>query len=72
MTARTQLLVRVYPDELHLDGHEPALTAAEVEWGRRYWELIWPAARDTAALRRAWDALAERFGSRARRGSRGG
>ena len=30
---RAQLLVRVYPDELHLDGHEPALTAAEVGVG---------------------------------------
>ncbi len=40
-----QLLVRVYPDELHLDGHEPTLTAAEVEWGRRAWRLAWPKKR---------------------------
>ncbi|HEV7808677.1 MAG TPA: hypothetical protein VGO80_22930 [Solirubrobacteraceae bacterium] len=59
-----QLLVRVYPDEVHLDGHEQALTADEMQWGRRYWELIWPAARDTAALTRAWDALVDRFEGR--------
>ena len=29
-----QLLVRVYPDELHLDGHQPNLTAAEVGVGQ--------------------------------------
>ena len=59
-----QLLVRVYPDEIHLDSHQPGLTAAEVEWGRRYWELIWPAAASVPTQTRAWDALAERFGAR--------
>lgn len=59
-----QLLVRVYPDEIHLDSHVPGLTAAEIEWGRRYWELIWPAGKDVPAQTRAWNALAERFGAR--------
>src|SRR6185503_904977 len=40
-----QLLVRVYPDELHLDAHEPRLTAAEVAWGKKAWQLAWPANR---------------------------
>ena len=61
---RRKLLIRVYPDEIHLDSHQEGLTAAEGEWGRRYWELIWPAAGDVPAQRRAWDALAERFGAR--------
>ncbi len=60
----TQLLIRVYPDEIHVDSHQEGLTAAEGEWGRRYWELIWPAAGDVPAQRRAWDALVERFGAR--------
>ena len=59
-----QLLVRVYPDDVHIDGHEEQLTAAEVEWGKRYWELIWPAAGDETAQRQAWEQLAGRFGSR--------
>src|SRR5262245_65778152 len=59
-----QLLIRIYPDEIHLDSHQGGLTAAEIEWGRRYWELIWPAASDVPARTRAWEALAERFGAR--------
>ena len=61
---KPQLLVRVYPDELHLDGHEPALTAAEVAWGRRAWRLAWPKNKDKEAERLAWSQLAERFGRR--------
>jgi hypothetical protein len=59
---KTELLVRVYPDEVHLDSHQEELTPAEARWGRRYWELIWPIPNDTAAQQRAWEALAERFG----------
>jgi hypothetical protein len=61
---KPQLLVRVYPDELHVDQHEPRLTAAEVEWGKKAWRLAWPASRDRERERLAWTQLAERFGAR--------
>ena len=61
---KPQLLVRVYPDELHLDAHEPRLSAAEVAWGKKAWQLAWPATRDKEAERLAWTQLAERFGAR--------
>ena len=61
---QAKLLVRVYPDDIHIDSHEPLLTAAEKEWGQRYWELIWPAAGDEEILRRAWEQLDQRFGAR--------
>ena len=60
----TELLVRVYPDEVHVDSHQEELTATEALWGRRYWELIWPIPNDAGGQQRAWDALAERFGVR--------
>lgn len=38
---RHELMVRVYPDDLHVDTHERALTEAEVEAGARFWEQVW-------------------------------
>ncbi len=57
-----QLRVRVYPDKVHLDSHDPALTANEQLWGRRYWELEWQAGPDETKLREAWRMLAGRLG----------
>jgi len=56
----SELRVRVYPDKVHLDSHDPALDADEVLWGRRFWELQWD---DAARAREAWRMLAGRFGA---------
>lgn len=32
-----ELRVRIFPDQLHLDGHEPELTTAERDAGTAYW-----------------------------------
>lgn len=58
----SQLLVRIYPDELHIDSHEPPLTADEDLWGRHYWTSVWAARGDEPDEHAAWDALAERYG----------
>jgi hypothetical protein len=41
-----QLQIRIYPDDAHVDTHEPELTEDEVAAGRRFWERLWWAAHD--------------------------
>lgn len=59
----SELRVRVYPDRIHHDSHEPELLAAELEWGTHYWEQDWRAGSDTSARAAAWRQLADRFGA---------
>jgi len=59
----TELRVRIYPDKIHLDSHEPGLTTDERTWGRQYVEADWAAGNDTAARSDAWRTLAGRFGA---------
>lgn len=56
-----ELRVRVYPDQIHLDSHEPELTDEERLWGKHYWEQQWRAGSNEQALQRAWAQLADRF-----------
>jgi hypothetical protein len=56
-----ELRVRVYPDKVHIDSHEPELTADELTWGRHFWEQTWRAADDEDRARVAWQQLADRF-----------
>jgi len=63
----TELRVRVFPDKIHLDSHEPDLTADEQRWGQHYWEQNWRAGDvrtdGQAAAADAWRQLADRFGA---------
>jgi hypothetical protein len=59
----TQLLVRIYPDTIHLDTHEPALTDAEVAAARRYWTARWRAAGDADRVTDAVQRLAAAVGA---------
>lgn len=56
-----ELRVRVYPDQIHVDSHEPELTADELLWGQHFWVETWRAATDQARARSAWQQLADRF-----------
>ena len=57
----TELRIRVYPDQIHCDSHEPDLTADEQTWGQHYWQQDWLAGNDTTARMAAWQQLADRF-----------
>src|SRR5262245_12920561 len=58
-----ELRVRIFPDKIHLDSHEPDLTADEQTWGQHYWTQNWLAASDATATADAWRQLADRFGA---------
>jgi hypothetical protein len=55
-----ELLIRIYPDDLHIDTHEPALTNPEIESGRFFWQQSWGADGNESA---AWNQLASRVGA---------
>ena len=54
--------MRVYPDQVHVDAHDPRLSAAEHEAGREFWRAQWRTGTNREREQRAWTALAERFG----------
>lgn len=61
-----QLLVRVFPDTVHVDDHEPELTTSEVAAGRAFWEATWRGGTSGTgagdAERTAWQVLAGSLG----------
>lgn len=57
----TELRLRVYPDKVHIDTHEPDLTADEITWGQHFWEETWRAGNDAERRKAAWRQLADRF-----------
>jgi len=47
-----ELRIRVYPDEIAADLHDPTLSADEIEAGQAYWQEGWDAANEPDAWRR--------------------
>jgi hypothetical protein len=55
------LLIRIYPDDVHVDSHEPGLIPAEVTAGQAFWEATW-AASSAPERDAAWSRLVSRVG----------
>jgi len=53
-----ELKIRVYPDDVHVDRHEHALTDGEQLAGTTYWREIFAAGADARRHEAAWLALA--------------
>jgi|CXWL01.1.fsa_nt_gi hypothetical protein len=56
------LLIRIYPDTVHVDSFEPKLTDIEITWGKNFWVQTWLAGKNEARECSAWAQLAEKFG----------
>jgi hypothetical protein len=56
------LKIRIYPDRLHVDAHEPGLSATEADNGLRYWASVAQAGKDATALAGAWAGLVAQYG----------
>lgn len=57
----TELAIRVIPDTIHADSHEPELTSAELAAGQSYWSQT--SVADAGTVAAAWSALASQFGT---------
>jgi hypothetical protein len=53
--------LRVYPDDAHVETHEPELLEGEMRYGHHFWEQLWRAGGDEARRKAAWAQLAQRF-----------
>lgn len=60
-TGGRELLVRIWPDQVHIDAHDPRLTASEAEAGRQAWQADWRCGEDQERRQRVWQPLGERF-----------
>src|SRR5690606_29638878 len=58
---RKSLQIRIFPDQIHLDAHEPELTDDERTAGEWYWQQRWPDLESAEAAQVAWQKLTERF-----------
>jgi hypothetical protein len=62
--AGPELLVRIYPDDIHADRHEPELTDLENAAGRAYWTETAGVSAGSQAAIDAWRALSQQYGPR--------
>jgi hypothetical protein len=59
-----ELWVRIFPDQIHVDSHEPPLTAQEVTDGETYWTAVWQAGNPAPtqdAAEAPWRVLASTY-----------
>ena len=59
----TELVVRIFCDELHVDTHDATLTSSEVALAQVYWTTVWTAAGDEAGVAQAQTWLTDQLGA---------
>jgi hypothetical protein len=59
----TELRVRIFPDQIHVDSHEPELTAGERDAGMAYWRARFAAPDPGTRASSPWAALVASVGA---------
>jgi hypothetical protein len=57
----TEVHIRIFVDQAHVDGHEPELTDSEIRAGQWYWKERWNTGQNAP---HAWRALVNALGAR--------
>jgi hypothetical protein len=52
-----ELALRFYPDDVHVDGHDPTLTDAELQTAQAYWTDVFAAGGDPGLTDSAWQRM---------------
>ena len=63
---QTELWVRIYPDQIAINSHEPELTTQEISDGQSYWTGVWSAGNPPSPADGAqapWRGLASIYGA---------
>ncbi|HEU4414552.1 MAG TPA: hypothetical protein VFT65_07180 [Candidatus Angelobacter sp.] len=63
---RSELWIRIYPDQIAINSHEPELTSQEIVDGTTYWDAVWRAGNPPPSIDDAkapWRGLASLYGS---------
>ncbi len=63
---RAELWVRIYPDQIAINSHEPELTEKEISDGTSYWDALWRVGKPPASpedVKAPWRGLASRYGT---------
>ena len=63
-TSGSELLVRIYPDQISVDAHDPQLTSGEIADAEGYWSVVWRAGNppaDDSPIKAAWRALVTQY-----------
>lgn len=58
----TDLLVRIYPDDIGQDSLRRELTQIEINWGHAFWQRV-DEAENEEGTKQAWAELTQRFGA---------
>jgi hypothetical protein len=61
--AAKELRVRIFPDQIHADAHEPELTAAERDAGIAYWSVIFASPDPKTRTTTPWADLSAAVGA---------